>query len=205
MPKSRLRVIIEHYNGKTWRKTALPKLGPCRPGGGPRRVRHRRRRAQRRRATAVPVSATTGGSEPGIVALHYNGKAWAQVKVPYPVTLFTVLFLVAQDGKGGIWLSADQLSSGAYRPFLYHDSGGHLDQGRAARRPWRRDGVAVHGLGPRHKDAVGRRTRGPPPAYYGYPPPPPGYPPPAPSYAAPPGASAGDSSSGHADAALPVV
>ena len=70
------------------------------------------------------MSATTGGTEPGIVALHYNGKAWARVKVPYPVSSVYGPFLIAPDGKGGSWLSADQLASGAYRPYLYHDSGG---------------------------------------------------------------------------------
>ncbi len=124
VPKSRLRVIIEHYDGKTWRKAALPKLalpaGEVLDGSAIDAIGR-----NDVWATAVPVSATTGGSEPGIVALHYNGKAWARVKVPYPVTLVDGPFLVAQDGKGGIWLSADQLSSGAYRPFLYHDSGGH--------------------------------------------------------------------------------
>lgn len=124
VPKSRLRVIIEHYNGKAWQKAVLPKI--TLPAGevldasavdavGPEDVW----------ATAVPVSATTGGTEQGIVALHYNGKAWAQVKVPYPVYSVYGPFLVAQDGKGGIWLSADQLVTGAYRPYLYHDSAGH--------------------------------------------------------------------------------
>jgi hypothetical protein len=123
VPKSRLRVTIEHYNGKRWQKAALPKItlpageildGSAIDAVGPRDVW----------ATAVPVSATTGGTEPGILVLHFNGKSWAQVKVPYPVYSVYGPFLVAQDGKGGIWLSADQLASGAYRPYLYHDSGG---------------------------------------------------------------------------------
>jgi hypothetical protein len=124
VPRSRLRVTIEQYNGKTWRKAALPKI--TLPAGevldasaidaaGPDDVW----------ATAVPVSLTTGGTEPGIVALHYNGKTWAQVTVPYPVYSVYGPFLIAPDGKNSIWLAADQLVKGAYRPYLYHDSGGH--------------------------------------------------------------------------------
>jgi hypothetical protein len=124
VPKSRVRVIIEHYNGKGWQKAALPKItlpagevldGSAIDAAGTHDVW----------ATAVPVSATTGGTEEGIVALHYNGRSWAQVKVPYPVYSVYGPFLVAQDGNGGLWLSADQFASGAYRPYLYHDSGGH--------------------------------------------------------------------------------
>jgi hypothetical protein len=124
VPKSRLRVMIEHYNGKAWHKAALPKItlpagevldGSAIDAAGPHDVW----------ATAVPVSATTGGTEPGIVALHYNGKSWAKVKVPYPVYSVYGPFLVAQDGNGGLWISADQFARGAYRPYLYHDSGGH--------------------------------------------------------------------------------
>ena len=123
VPKSRLRVTIEHYNGKHWQKAALPKItlpaGEVLDGSAIDAVGSRDLWA-----TAVPVSATTGGTEQGIVALHYNGKSWAQVKVPYPVYSVYGPFLVAQDGKGGVWLSADQLAAGAYRPYLYHDSGG---------------------------------------------------------------------------------
>jgi hypothetical protein len=123
VPKSRMRLTIEHYDGKAWRKAALPKItlpagevldGSAVDAAGPRDVW----------ATAVPVSEMTGGTEQGIVVLHYNGKSWAEVKVPYPVYSVYGPFLVAPDGKGGIWLSADQLARGAYRPYLYHDSAG---------------------------------------------------------------------------------
>lgn len=121
-PKSGLRVLIEHYNGKAWQKAVLPKItlpagevldGSAIDAAGPDSVW----------ATAVPVSTTTGGTLQGIVALHYNGKSWALVKVPYPVYSVYGPFLVASDGKSGFWLSADQLAAGAYRPYLYHDSG----------------------------------------------------------------------------------
>jgi hypothetical protein len=121
VPKSRLRVTIENYNGKAWHKLALPKIslpagevldGSAIDAVGPHDVW----------ATAVPVAASTGGTEPGIVALHYNGKSWARVKVPYPVYSVYGPFLIAQDGQGGFWLAADQLAAGNYRPYLYHDS-----------------------------------------------------------------------------------
>jgi hypothetical protein len=124
LPRSGLRVTIEHYNGKNWSKARLPKLtlpaGEALEGSAIDAVGR-----DDVWATAVPVSASTGGSEQGIFALHYNGKSWARVKVPYPVTMVNGPFLIAQDGKGGIWLSADQPAGGDYRPYLYHDSRGH--------------------------------------------------------------------------------
>jgi hypothetical protein len=122
VPKSRLRVVIEHYNGKVWQKAVLPKVslpagevldGSAIDAAGTDNVW----------ATAVPVSPTTDGTLQGILALHYNGKSWAEVKVPYPVISVYGPFLVASDGKSGFWLAADQDVSGAYRPYLYHDSG----------------------------------------------------------------------------------
>jgi len=124
VPKSRLRVTIEHYNGTAWHKTTLPAItlpagevldGSAIDAAGPRDVW----------ATAVPVSQTTGGTEQGIVALHYNGKSWTRLTVPYPVYSVYGPFLIAPDGKNGIWLSADQFADGAYRPYLYHDGNGH--------------------------------------------------------------------------------
>jgi hypothetical protein len=123
VPRSRLRLTIEQYTGKAWHKATLPKItlpagevldGSAIDDAGPRDVW----------ATAVPVSQTTGGTEPGIVTLHYNGKSWTKVKVPYPVYSVYGPFLIAADGKNGIWLSADQPVKGAYRPYLYHENNG---------------------------------------------------------------------------------
>jgi hypothetical protein len=122
VPKSGLRVVIEHYNGKAWRKAVLPKItlpagevldGSAIDAAGPDNVW----------ATAVPVSTMTDGTLQGIVALHYNGKSWARVRVPYPVYSVYGPFLIASDGKSGFWLAADQDVAGAYRPYLYHDTG----------------------------------------------------------------------------------
>jgi hypothetical protein len=57
---------------------------------------------------------------PGAILLHWNGTAWTQVTVPYPATLQPGP--LAQDGHGGVWLTA--FDSKLHRYFMYHDAGG---------------------------------------------------------------------------------
>jgi hypothetical protein len=56
---------------------------------------------------------------PGTILLHWNGRAWARVKVPYPTLQPGLL---AQDGSGGVWLTA--FDTKLRGNFLYHDAGG---------------------------------------------------------------------------------
>jgi hypothetical protein len=122
VPKSRVRATIEHYDGKTWHAASLPKI--TLPAGEVLDAAALdAAAADNVWAAAVPVSQTTGGAGEGIVLLHYNGKTWAQVRVPYPVQSAENSFLVSADGQGGCWLSADQAAGGQYRPYLYHHSG----------------------------------------------------------------------------------
>jgi hypothetical protein len=63
------------------------------------------------------------GVAPGVVLLHWNGKAWSQVKVPYPTVEPSS---ITQDGHNGIWLSA--YGSTNFKAYLDHDSNGHWSQ-----------------------------------------------------------------------------
>ncbi len=62
------------------------------------------------------------GVAPGIVLLHWNGKAFTRIPVPYPVTS---PFALTGDGAGGFWLSATQFAKASFTNYLYHYSGGH--------------------------------------------------------------------------------
>jgi hypothetical protein len=83
--------IVEHYNGSTWRQEKGAALDNVTFNGI---------------VALSPSSVWVSGSdtENGNVSrlLHWNGKTWAQVKIPYPVGPEAI----ASDGHGGIWLSA---------------------------------------------------------------------------------------------------
>lgn len=61
------------------------------------------------------------GAYPGAILLHYDGRKWAQVSVPYKST-FALTSLVA-DGHGGIWIAATT-DSGLLQ-YVYHLRAGH--------------------------------------------------------------------------------
>jgi hypothetical protein len=52
----------------------------------------------------------------GVLLLHYNGKAWIRVPVPYKV--YPEESVLAPDGSGGAWFSDET-------QYIYHDSAGH--------------------------------------------------------------------------------
>lgn len=56
---------------------------------------------------------------PGIIVLHWNGRAWSRVPVPYrPLEAGDI----SRDGRGGIWIYAEEpwSESAGYRVDLYH-------------------------------------------------------------------------------------
>jgi hypothetical protein len=56
------------------------------------------------------------GAYPGAILLHYNGRKWTQVRVPYKSTF--ALTNLAADGHGGIWIAATT-DSGQHQ-YVYH-------------------------------------------------------------------------------------
>jgi hypothetical protein len=128
-PKGASPFAVEHWNGKAWHPVAVPKL--TLPKGvavqaanvvaeGPGNV------------WAAGYLTEGMGVGPGIVLLHWNGKAFSRVNVPYPVS---GSFALSGDGSGGLWLSATQYSKTSYLPYLYHYSGGHWTRLAAPDKP----------------------------------------------------------------------
>jgi hypothetical protein len=118
-PKGASPFAVEHWTGGAWHAVAVPQLKL--PKG---------ESVQAQNVVAVSPDnvwaagiLTDGmGVGPGIVLLHWNGKAFTRVNVPYPVSGG---FALSGDGAGGLWLSATQYSKTSYLPYLYHDSNGH--------------------------------------------------------------------------------
>jgi hypothetical protein len=52
--------------------------------------------------------------------VHWNGKAWSNVKVPYPVSKTLGGGFIGSDGRNGVWFEA--VAAGGSREFLYHDT-----------------------------------------------------------------------------------
>ena len=142
-PKGASPFAVEHWTGGGWHAVAVPKLKL--PKGefvqaqnvvadGPDNV------------WAVGVLTEGMGVGPGIVLLHWNGKAFTRVNVPYPVTGPVVLtgpFVLSGDGAGGIWLSGTQYSKTSYRFYLYHYNGGHWTRLAVPNEPKNRSQISA--------------------------------------------------------------
>jgi len=108
---------LMHWTGRAWRTIGFPKLRL--PSGAAVSGTH----VVALSSQDVWVDALLGkgmGAYPGAVLLHWNGKRWNRVRVPYATFSLTNL---TQDGHGGLWISATG-ASGAVS-YLYHYRGGH--------------------------------------------------------------------------------
>ena len=83
------------------------------------------------------------GISAGAVLLHYNGRKWTQVDVPYTSTF--ALTNLAADGRGGIWIAAT--ADDGLLQYVYHLRAGHWS--RALVPSARGDGTQVQALAPR--------------------------------------------------------
>ena len=55
---------------------------------------------------------------PAVIVLHWNGRAWSRVPVPYRTQ---AVGDISQDGRGGIWMYAMGLATPTGPPvYLYH-------------------------------------------------------------------------------------
>jgi hypothetical protein len=114
-------LAVMDFNGKRWRTTPMPNLGLS------------------AKQVAFPtglaaVSATDVWADgmildtssqtnpvPKLFLLHWNGKKWAVIKVPY-----TGLFggSLARDGHGGVWMSVVSAGNGGLGGYLSHYANG---------------------------------------------------------------------------------
>ena len=122
---------IMHYNGKAWRRTPVPSL--------------RLASSQVAIATAItavsPTNVWADGqimttSSPGnpaakLFLLHWNGRKWAVIKVPYAGFPQGPL---AQDGHGGVWMSLMPLGNGIVNGEILHYGNGTWSRVAAPRQ-----------------------------------------------------------------------
>ena len=116
-PLSPRAYALMHWTGRAWRTIGFPRLRL--PSGATVAGTH----VVALSSQDVWVGAVLGkgmGAYPGAVLLHWNGKRWARVRVPYAT--FSLRNLT-QDGHGGLWISATT-ASGAVS-YLYHYRSGH--------------------------------------------------------------------------------
>jgi hypothetical protein len=121
-PSSGSAVAVMHWNGTSWKRAMLPRISvPKNAVLVPANIIAIG--ASNVWADALPINLAQGPVG-GTVMLHWNGKAWAWVKIPRNVA---VPFALTQDGHGGIWLSGYPSTRSA-QGYLYHDSNGHWSQ-----------------------------------------------------------------------------
>jgi hypothetical protein len=117
---------VEHYNGSKWTTTNLAKLLPPSTGGPSYLTNILALGASNVYATAEGGAGQTnprGG--PGVL-LHFNGRAWTRV-VEDGSFANTPGETLASDGKGGLWIAAEDFP--ARMPgSLFHYSAGRLTQ-----------------------------------------------------------------------------
>jgi hypothetical protein len=116
-----------HWNGSSWRTLQFPPLPPA--------VRRRAEignaaiEAFSARDAWVDIGLTTATASYGAIVLHWNGRAWSRVPVPYRTQTAGD---ISQDGHGGIWMYAIGPASAAGAPaYLYHYSEGQWSRQRA--------------------------------------------------------------------------
>jgi hypothetical protein len=80
------------------------------------------------------------GAYPGAILLHFDGRKWTQVSVPYKGTF--MMTNLATDGKGGIWIAATT-NDGATQD-IYHLRGGRWSRSLAP--SVRGDGTQVQSI-----------------------------------------------------------
>jgi hypothetical protein len=129
-PKGASPFAVEHWTGSAWHTVPVPalKLPKGIQGVQPESVV-----AEGANDVWAAGYLTEGqGVGNGIALLHWNGRKFAQVTVPYPIT---GPFYLSGDGTGGIWLSAVRVFKNSYGTYLYRYFNGHWTQVGAPNEP----------------------------------------------------------------------
>jgi hypothetical protein len=116
-----------HWNGSSWRTLRFPQL-------------HLPSAAEIANAAIEGFSAHDAWIDigldnrgvapyPGIIILHWNGRAWSRVPIPYRTL---VVGDISRDGRGGIWIYATVSATATGTPvYLYHYRNGQWSRQRA--------------------------------------------------------------------------
>ena len=108
---------LMHWNGRAWRTLALPRLRLPR---GVRIAGVSILAVGARSLWAYAGFSKGQGTYPGAALLHWNGRAWRQVRVPFAIEQPG---LIAADGHGGLWLTG--YPPGPVQYFFHDSSSGH--------------------------------------------------------------------------------
>jgi hypothetical protein len=116
-----------HWNGSNWLTLRFPPLPPAarrRAAVGNAAIE-----AFSARDAWVDIGLTTATAPYGVIVLHWNGRAWSSVPVPYRTQAAGD---ISQDGHGGIWMYAIGPASATGAPTcLYHYASGRWSRQRA--------------------------------------------------------------------------
>lgn len=123
------KLAIVHWNGVSWKQTTLPRLAyPSGDSVAPAGITE----VSSGNVWAMAQLGHGEGVAPGAVLLHWNGKAWTQVKIP-----FTLVGpqQITSDGGGGFWIASPELVKNSYVNYLVHLSKGRWSQVAVPHRP----------------------------------------------------------------------
>jgi hypothetical protein len=116
--KPGLTADIMNFNGKTWRTTPTPSLGLSSSQGAlPTGIAAISATNVWAGGEILNTSSTTTNPFVRPFLLHWNGRKWAVIKVPY--TGMEMQGSLAQDGHGGIWMSIMPTGNGSGLPVAY--------------------------------------------------------------------------------------
>jgi hypothetical protein len=105
----RLKTLIEHWNGRSWKLGASPS-----PGSSNLLISVTATSAR----NAWAVGNYTHGKHTTLI-LHWNGRAWSRVASPSPGAV-SALGGVAATGRSGVWAVGDSISGGITRVLVAH-------------------------------------------------------------------------------------
>jgi hypothetical protein len=105
----RLKTLIEHWNGRSWKLVASPS-----PGSSNLLISVTATSAR----NAWAVGNYTHGKQTTLI-LHWNGRAWSRVASPSPGAV-SGLAGVAATGRSGVWAVGDSFSGGITRVLVAH-------------------------------------------------------------------------------------
>lgn len=139
LPSEKQRALL--WTGHAWRNPGAPPCGPvftfaAFSASSVWAFGHQACAAVQRSLLAPGYvafgAAGAGGCCRALGVLHWNGKAWRHLGIPYAMSTLSDL---TQDGHGGIWLLVGAGQDNARYQRIYHDSHGHWTRRYIPQRP----------------------------------------------------------------------